>query len=144
MTHTIGPWQAECEEGQAFGFVHNSSEGGRGVCDIRASKRVKHDDRRRADSWVMTSEDVANARLIAAAPDLLLALQFVMSDLNTTLDPEAALIIRSAIDKAKGEHTSPFWLEYQAYRQACALTRSTPMGWTSWAELRRAGYNPTA
>ena len=35
------------------------------------------------------------------------------------------------------------WLEYQAYRQACALTRSTPHGWTAWSGLRRLGFIPT-
>lgn len=104
MTHTIGPWHAECEEGQVSGFIHNASENddGRGICDIRASRRVKHDDKRRADSWVMTDEDVANARLIAAAPDLLRVLEFVLADLDSTLDYETALIIQSAIAKAKG------------------------------------------
>jgi hypothetical protein len=43
-------------------------------------------------------------RLKKAAPELLSALEFVLSDLNTTLDPEAALIIRAAITKAKGKH----------------------------------------
>jgi hypothetical protein len=43
-----------------------------------------------------------DARLTKAAPELLSALEFVLSDLNTTLDPEAALIIRAAITKAKG------------------------------------------
>jgi len=34
---------------------------------------------------------------------------------------------------------NPLWLEYQSYRRACVLTRSTPMGWTAWAGLRRLG-----
>jgi hypothetical protein len=51
----------------------------------------------------MSINRAKEARLIAAAPDLLHALEFVLSDLNTTLDPEAALIIQAAITKAKGE-----------------------------------------
>jgi hypothetical protein len=44
----------------------------------------------------------ANARLIAAAPELLSALQFVLADLNTELDYEARLIVEAAIAKATG------------------------------------------
>jgi multidrug efflux pump subunit AcrA (membrane-fusion protein) len=42
----------------------------------------------------------ANARLISAAPDMLKALEFVLADLNSTLDPETASIIRNTINAA--------------------------------------------
>ena len=44
----------------------------------------------------------SNARLIAAAPDMLRTLEFVLSDLNSTLDAETALIVQHAINQAKG------------------------------------------
>ena len=102
--HTPGPWHAECEEGNHCGFIHNANgeDEGRGICDMRESKRIKHADKRRADSWVISAEDVANARLIAAAPDMLKALEFVLADLNSTLDAETALIVQHAINQAKG------------------------------------------
>ena len=45
----------------------------------------------------------ANARLIAAAPNMLSALEHVLADLNSTLDHETALIVQDAIARAKGE-----------------------------------------
>lgn len=55
-----------------------------------------------------TVEQCANARLIAAAPDLLVALQMVdriwSNDQTANLDPESPLaIVRAAIAKATGE-----------------------------------------
>lgn len=47
-------------------------------------------------------EDYANAQLIAAAPGLLAALEFVARDLNTDMPAETAAIVQSAINKAKG------------------------------------------
>lgn len=44
-----------------------------------------------------------NAALIAAAPDLLAALEFVARDLNTDMPAETAAIVRNAIRQAKGE-----------------------------------------
>ena len=44
----------------------------------------------------------ANARLLAAAPDLLATLEIVLADANSELDYECALIIRAAIAKATG------------------------------------------
>jgi alkylation response protein AidB-like acyl-CoA dehydrogenase len=42
----------------------------------------------------------ADARLVAAAPDMLAALQFVLNDGNADLCAETAAIIQAAIDKA--------------------------------------------
>jgi len=50
-------------------------------------------------------EDFANAQLIAAAPDLLAALEFVARDLNTDMPAETAAIVQFAINKAKGNQS---------------------------------------
>lgn len=68
------------------------------------------------DSWAVahvgyTKEDEANARLISAAPDLLEALEFMLSVFNETYpdvaddeeDREAWAKARAAIRKATGE-----------------------------------------
>jgi len=116
MNHTPGPWFFECEENyHAGGFVYNATtkeaDDGRSICDIRPSRRIKHADKRRADSWTASAEDVANARLIAAAPDLLHALNLMLREhdalclANCTTEDRwpAAGIARAAINKARGE-----------------------------------------
>jgi hypothetical protein len=45
----------------------------------------------------------ADARLIAAAPDLLAALEFVAIDGNVEMPAETAAIVQAAINKARGE-----------------------------------------
>jgi hypothetical protein len=60
-------------------------------------------------SDVATSQDYANARLIAAAPDMLAALQMVEAiwsrDQTANIDPESPLAkVRAAIKKATGEN----------------------------------------
>jgi hypothetical protein len=45
----------------------------------------------------------ADARLIAAAPDLLAALEFVAFDGNVEMPAETAAIVQAAINKARGE-----------------------------------------
>ena len=53
--------------------------------------------------WPVHSDEMqANAQLIAAAPDLLAALEFVARDLNTDMPAETAAIVQSAINLAKG------------------------------------------
>lgn len=116
-THTPGPWFAECmDEGQSGGYVYNASsrleDDGRAICDMRPSVRLKHADKRRSDSFVYSQEDIANAQLIAAAPDLLAALEALLPFASTVAKtPFGAMNgvqdlideARAAIANAKGE-----------------------------------------
>ena len=100
MTHTKGPWKVEVRDGDEWWF-------GRGNEAVIKSGR---------NSIVVgpgnTPEDLANAHLIAAAPELLLALGeagVVLEALNaaggTGIQDDIARavgIVRAAIAKAKG------------------------------------------
>ena len=78
-THSPGPWIVEAELGQIAGYIHNDQgdDTGRAICDLRPGSRVKHNDKRRTDSFVFNETDLANARLIAAAPDMLRTLELI-------------------------------------------------------------------
>ena len=53
--------------------------------------------------WPVHSDEMqANAQLIAAAPDLLAALESVLLDANVELPAERAALIQSVINQAKG------------------------------------------
>lgn len=88
--HTPGPWTVD---GQHYDYYASFSvkAGGRGVCAI--SSNIKRPG----------AESAANARLIAAAPDLLAALQDLLNATDETYDNrherQAAL---DAIAKATG------------------------------------------
>ena len=101
--HTPGPWIHECTVGRSDGFVFSESQPeGFNICTIDPDICVKHEDRRKSDDWVFSDRRAADARLIAAAPDLLAALEFVARDLNTDMPAETAAIVQSAINLAKG------------------------------------------
>lgn len=93
MTHTPGPWFC-VEDDEGFLNLHTRDEGGE------------------INSYIGTVDDEANARLIAAAPELLEALQIMVDHevnymtLNNLGDPEeqhGVSVSRAAIAKAKGE-----------------------------------------
>ena len=110
--HTPGPWH----------WVNPNSDDPRQSGEMRSSLRTVQDwpaeyaFGRRLPKWILDAEISdgdemeANARLIAAAPDLLEALSEVVDwivgwDPNFTLDrewPETREKIRNAIAKAKG------------------------------------------
>lgn len=107
--HTPGPWMFDCEPGRVCGFVAEEREDGRGLADLRPSQRIRHADKRRSDEFVLSEEDVANARLMAAAPTLLARLRDALAVLET-LDYEQhenlanlEAGVRAAIALATGE-----------------------------------------
>lgn len=107
MNHTPGPWIYECKPGRSDGFVFSESDPeGLNICTIDPDLRVKHDDRRKSDDWVFSDRRAADARLIAAAPDLLAALSEMLSasdlgDLDSLAN--AAQSARATIAKARGQ-----------------------------------------
>jgi hypothetical protein len=88
--HTPGPWIAQLNQVGAD-YVHIGTEGPDGVCEVQ---------------WNGSDENQeANARLIAAAPDLLETLEKIASSdgsLHGTCVRDLKEIARAAINKAKG------------------------------------------
>lgn len=100
-THTPGPWTSTVSP---FGQVEVRGDEGAFVC------RLRHMDGE-FDTTILTEQNKANARLIAAAPELLEALKAVAAALESALvgkrdiilTPEDALAeARAAIAKATG------------------------------------------
>lgn len=94
--YTPGPWTAlesTDEEGESLGL------------EIHAIAKLKSRKLPIIVAYIPSigREDFANADLIAAAPDLLAALEFVARDLNTDMPAETAAIVQNAINQAKGE-----------------------------------------
>lgn len=88
--HTPGPWAIE-KESESHSIVNRSFEG---------------DEWCVAEVYRETDMAIANANLIAAAPDLLDALESVSSDLERiagVLFSDSLKVARAAIARAKGE-----------------------------------------
>ena len=91
--HTPGPWEV-CDLDWQFRFVEGSYELG---LKAISTPNIKH--------YIATEIDAADARLIAAAPDLLAALEVVREYMDHAADQfsyEDIVQIRAAIAKAKG------------------------------------------
>ena len=102
MSHTPGPWK------RLAAYVFAEGTHGGNICVIgepRASTMVEY------KPLSMSSKDIdeafANARLIAAAPDLLAALEAMLDECYDTERNDAIRLAvrkaRAAIAKAKGE-----------------------------------------
>ena len=87
MSHTPGPWVLEPEETRD-GSIYIFSDGGAfntdSICVVEGGNQAT---------------DIANARLIAAAPDLLEALQKVLR-IESAVSESARDVMRAAIAKA--------------------------------------------
>lgn len=101
--HTAGPWKAE-----AFGAVTTLVQGIRRQVASTVGDAVMHSDPRTN----VVDLQAANARLIAAAPEMLKCLEACLGELESAFggpqdqnEEEAALLAqaRAAIAKAKGE-----------------------------------------
>lgn len=85
--HTKGPWAIE-KESESHSIVNRSFEG---------------DEWCIAEVYKQTDMAIANANLIAAAPDLLDALEALVSVLDPYDYPDEQGPARAAIAKARGE-----------------------------------------
>lgn len=92
--HTPGPWSADYD---SLGMLRVDEVGpaGRVICDVALQDNAD-------------SQDEANARLIAAAPDLLEASSVVSNMLLLGVMPslEACANLRAAITRAQGDSTN--------------------------------------
>jgi len=93
VRHTPGPWKAVLVEGHRLGGRNGAAR-----YDVLAMN---------PPDFVADRLTEANARLIAAAPDLLAACRAVLECLGRTLAPdylpETRELLRAAIAKAEGE-----------------------------------------
>lgn len=93
---TPGPWRVSEKRGDLIDIRHNSN--GIGAISLNLAHVVAR------QSWLKEAE--ANAKLIAASPELLEALQETIHEVGywlSTQKPELKEKIESAINKALGE-----------------------------------------
>jgi hypothetical protein len=106
--HTPGPWFIDESKGP---ILQGGAKATVGVwaqarfdeaCDSDDDEIEPEDEKWVCGAWgTLSHEDIANARLIAAAPDLLEALEDLLSGRDSDIDWRVAA--RAAIAKAKGE-----------------------------------------
>lgn len=106
---TLGPWEhlrqgieIQSEDGnhEVHAFVNGIPVP---VCEVYANMHCEHDDPI-GEYMISKQEGIANLLLIAAAPELLEALQYALHVRGTTEDgPHVVAIIEAAIAKATGE-----------------------------------------
>lgn len=117
--HTPGPWAAEPYAPNSLGYKNGKafyikSDDGTPAFQVIKSQTFDHRNGKTGHFYDPSAKakDAANARLIAAAPELLAALESVLEDIEAgrlvdgTGDPattNAAKGIRAAVAKAKGE-----------------------------------------
>jgi hypothetical protein len=92
MKHTSGPWSAECAlSSDLYNIRYITGPDCQKICDVNHRVEMPQD------------EALANARLIAAAPDLMQALERVLKD--GCLDPRLLCVLQAnqALAAAKGE-----------------------------------------
>lgn len=89
---TPGPWRVSEKRGDLIDIRHENNEPG--AMSLNLAQVVAR------QSWLKEAE--ANARLIAAAPELLEALQLIMNG-DFYMPKESADVAKLAIAKATGE-----------------------------------------
>jgi hypothetical protein len=101
MAHTPGPWDAECITDGAWEIKSDPQQGPwKAVCDVKAN--------RLGEAAVTNDESESNARLIAAAPEMLEACKVALAESEAANDtsPSAChlrYVLRAAIAKAEGK-----------------------------------------
>jgi len=118
--HTPGPWFACCDDENAYSHFVFQSESEACICSMDSNDPDDPRDKyEKLEPVVTVAERQANARLIAAAPDLLEALKASYAVTKDALDDLRGLgaedsilairlanserVIRSAIAKAEGK-----------------------------------------
>ena len=93
--HTLGPWRVVPLAGVYNGRLSVQNSAGRTIVDVLLEPEDEQ-------------EDEANARLIAAAPDMLAALKEGDSELLGGFSPNTRIrtVLRRAIAKAEGQNDS--------------------------------------
>ena len=104
-THTPGPWYAWfCEENETGGgiFQDTNAESQRMICRMAKEKRVIHKDKRKSDDFVHSAEDEANARLIAAAPEMYGVLSELLNPANNLPSKHKLREVLAKVDGGEG------------------------------------------
>ncbi len=73
MGHTPGPWRAENI------YIYNDSPRARAIEDREGAHVL-------GEAYVSDGEETDNARLMAAAPDMIVVLEFIHTDLEESVD----------------------------------------------------------
>ena len=106
--YTPGPWTYQCKQGSFDSWIapdNGDSDDSTIICTMERDELIPETDRRKSSQYTFSAKQVANARLIAAAPDLLAALSAMLSaseagDLDSLAN--AAQSAQAAINKAHG------------------------------------------
>ena len=98
-SHTTGPWLAAASPSSVVGWPVVGPMG-RSICNVSWMPKKAYPDVSEADYAAFNAECEANARLIAAAPQLLAALERIADP--TSMWSEHAQIAQDAIDAARG------------------------------------------
>lgn len=111
-THTPGPWKMGTDSENVW--IQPQSDNAPVICELVPRETVEAQDGSGYYEPYWMKEDYANARLIAAAPELLEAIQFLEMIASTCFDtsnpklPEAwrdgIMNARAAIEKATGDN----------------------------------------
>lgn len=92
MQHTPAPWNHEATMSSDFTFIRRINDNdGRVLAQVRYAKDAEQE------------ENLANARLIAAAPDLLAQLDNAITALESVWNEEkiSSALLRATIDEAR-------------------------------------------
>jgi hypothetical protein len=90
--HTPGPWAVDTRYGSCFVTAHDS----RGICSAGSYSDTSEDPTK------LLAENEANARLIAAAPELLMACQGMIDERDVFGLDYWFSVMEAAIAKATG------------------------------------------